>query len=159
MCSVGPVLGQLGSRSLAARPITVCIFGLLPFAVLSHLLHLAAANAFASGFLVFKVVVLYLLLVAALNSYARLRLFLAWMGLLITATAVLALLQYHGQIDLPALRALEQQERDDTGNVESVLLRLCGPGIFHDPNDLCAILAVGVMIGLDRLGDRQRGWA
>jgi len=159
ICSITAVLTQLTSDSLAARPITLCILGLQFTAVMSHLAHLSFTQALDSGMLVFKVLVLYLLIVAGLNSYARLRRFMAVLGGLLAMLAAMALLQYHGYIDIAALETFQQKEYDASGDFQSVLPRLCGPGIFHDPNDLCIVLAVGVVICFYWLGERRLGRA
>ena len=35
--------------------------------------------------------------------------------------------------------------------------RLCGPGFFHDPNDMSLVLSVGMMLSLCALGNRRQG--
>src|SRR5262245_43758079 len=58
------LLGQLSPRSLTARPTTVCVLGLLAAVMLSHLSNFLVGEAAAWGFQFFKVVVLYLLMLA-----------------------------------------------------------------------------------------------
>src|SRR5262245_59754227 len=90
-CSGATVLRQLEPRDLGRRPITACILGLLVAVVLSHFSHFLFSQAARDGFAVFKVVLLYLLLVGNVSSFHRLRWLLGWLGGLIFLLAVLAL--------------------------------------------------------------------
>lgn len=158
VCSALPLLRQLKPNAIAARPITFCVLGLLASVILSHLARAEVGAAVGWGFLVFKLVVLYLLLVGNLDSVARLRLFLGCLGALILGVTVLVLLQYHKAINIPALAVHETWEYDPrTGTMMPPLPRVCGPGIFHDPNDLCVTLVIGLIICLYWLGERRLG--
>jgi O-antigen ligase len=154
-CSAGRVTAQLNGLSLSRRPITALILGLLGAVVLSHLSHVNLSEALSGGVKFFKLVLLYLLLVGNLNTPARLQRFLAWLTGLITVVAMLSVLQHHGYIDAQALEALEQTDRDEEGDVQFQVTRLRGAGIFNDPNDLCVILAVGVMACFQRIGESR----
>jgi O-antigen ligase len=157
--SAPEVLGQLTTRSLAARPVTVCVLGLLAAVVLSNLSHGALYEARTGGLLFFKIVLYYLLLVAAVDSPGLLRGFLGWTGVLILSLTTLAVLEYHGVINIASLEAVEQREVDPATGELIAFPRLCGMGIFNDPNDLSVILVVGMMISLSRLGERGgRRW-
>src|SRR5207247_6773790 len=95
--------------------------------------------------------------IGVVNSPSRLRQFLVWlMGMTVVLT-VLALLQYHGAIDIPALRAIEQLEIDEATGDEFFIYRLCSTGIFNDPNDLCLILVTAMTVCLSQLG-AGRSW-
>src|SRR5262249_26152409 len=96
----------------------------------------------------------YLLLVAVVNTPARLRQFLGWVGVLVLALTTLALFQYHGAINLPALEAIQQFEEDPLTGERRSFPRLCGMGIFNDPNDLSLVLVWGMLISFSRLGER-----
>ena len=82
--SLPGVLSQLSAKSLAENPITACVIGLWAAVVLSHLAHFFLWDARMSGFMFFKIVVYYLLLVANVDSEERLKSFLRWLLLLIT---------------------------------------------------------------------------
>ncbi len=155
--SAGTVLGQLDPAALAARPITAFVLGLLASVVLSHLSRLATYEARASGVMFAKVVLYYLLLVAGLRTPLQLQAFLWCLAGLMCAQVTLGLLQYFGHIDIEALRAFDEKEYDPVTGELTVLARLCGAGIFNDPNDLCVLLAVGVVLSLYLLGDRRAG--
>lgn len=146
------VLRQLGPGSLARRPLTVCVLGLFVAVVLSLLAFGDAAAAADWGFRYFKIVLYFLLLMAVVDTTARLRRFLACVAVLILALTTLTLLQHHEVINLPALEAIQQADLDRETGEWVRYPRLCGMGIFNDPNDLSIILVVGVMICLGRLG-------
>jgi hypothetical protein len=153
------VLGQLTKGSLVSRPITACVVGFLGAIFLSAVLNFSGTEACVQGFTFFKVLMYYLLLVAAVDSAERLKGLLYILGGLILALTILALLQYHGVVDIAALASIAQRQEDDidatTGETGAVLLRLCSTGIFNNPNDLARILVVGIVICLYGLDDRQ----
>jgi putative inorganic carbon (HCO3(-)) transporter len=153
-CLVGAapkVVGQLVPRALADRPVTVCLVGFLGAIVLSLLARGRIGEAVWDGAEFAKVVAFYLLLVALVDRPERLRTFLGWLVLLVAVLAVLALLQFHGVIDVEAMRPVEQAEYDeDTGELLVSYPRLRSFGLFQDPNDLCLILTAGTLACLAR---------
>lgn len=158
LVSLPSLLEQLTWPSLIARPISLCVMGILAGFVLSHLANfsydaLSNAGEFA------KVALYYLLLVSLVDSPARLRRFLFWVAAFVVILTVLPLLQHHGMIDIPSLEVLEDRGRDPETGEEIRFPRLRGAGIFHDPNDLCHILAVAILVALYGLTDRRSsGW-
>ena len=152
--SLPAVLGQFNPQSLLTQPVTVCVFGLLLAIVLSHLFNFSIYGARTSGFEFAKVLVYYLLFVLLVNNPSRLRWFLTWLVGCTLVLVVLALLQYHGVINIPALKApwtdflpIEQTDLDEEADL-TVFNRLCGAGIYNDPNDLCLILVTVMVICL-----------
>ena len=151
------LVARMSMRSLAESPIDACVVGLLAAVLLSNLARLNLAGAEEGGVDFAKVVLYYFLLVGSLDTPAKLRGFLR---LLVGSTVVLtalALLQYHGVIDIPALQSVGDDERDPVTGQHYSVLRLCSTGIYHDPNDLCLILLVGMGISLFELGGRGVG--
>jgi hypothetical protein len=142
------VVRQFRANTLAIRPITLCVLGLMVAVVLSRAVHGDVYNARVLGFAFFKVVVYYLMLMATVTSADRLRRFLLWIARFAFVLTVLALLQYHGVIDIEALTpAYEYQDDVDPVTGEQVLLvRLCSAGIFGNPNDLSRILVIGTAV-------------
>src|SRR5262249_41509536 len=139
------VLGQLTPGRLAARPITVCVVGLFTAVVLSHLSRGSVLDARLSGAAFAKIVFYFLLLTGVISSEARLFRFLGWLTALVVTQAVLGLLQFHGVLDIPSLATFRQRMFEDGLEESHILARLCGSGIFNDPNDLCIILVWGVV--------------
>lgn len=137
---------QLSPASLARRPVAACVVGMLAAVALSQLAHGHVSDARAAIKEFGKPVVYFLLLSCVINSRPRLAHFLKWLLACIVMVAGLALLQFHGAIDIPALK--EYQQRDEiaaTGEIHLVR-RLRSTGIFNDPNDLSMILLVGMAV-------------
>ncbi|QEH37845.1 hypothetical protein OJF2_64370 [Aquisphaera giovannonii] len=146
--SFGGIFRQLRARSLLENPISFCIVGLLAAVFLSHLSHFRFMSAVESGDFFLRICLFYFLLVAVIDSPKKFRRYLVALNVLIVILVAVALLQYHGAISIPELEAYHQREVDDESGEELFFERLCGPGIFNDPNDLCLVLAFGVMISL-----------
>ena len=70
--SSSAVLRQLTSRSLSKNPIVACALCLLGSVVLSHLSHFRFGEAINSGIEFIKLLLYFFLLVALLDSFARL---------------------------------------------------------------------------------------
>ena len=154
LCLVGAaprLVGQFAPRALADRPVTAAVLGYLAAIGLSLVVRGRVGDAIWVGAEFAKVVAYYLLLVALLDRPGRVRTFLGWLVLLVAVLAGLALLQFHGVIDLDALRPVEQADYDeDTGELLTSYPRLRAVGLFHDPNDLCLVLSAGTLAGLAR---------
>jgi len=146
--SFGGMLKQITARSLRAHPISFCMVGLLVAIVLSHLSHMQLSLASESGDYFFRICLFYFLLVTTINTPQRFRRYMVWLVVLVTVLAALPLLQHHGVIDLPGLEAVLDRESDVNIGDASYVERLCGPGIFNDPNDLCLILVLGILMSV-----------
>jgi O-antigen ligase len=130
-------------------PAGACVFGLLVAVFLSHASRGAVAEAITGAVMFLKIVLYYLLVVANVRTAARLRAFIAWVCALMSVQAGLAVLQYMEYIDFEALRPFEQNIWDySTGELIGRTPRLCGAGIFNDPNDLCVLLVIGALLAL-----------
>ncbi|WP_422925449.1 O-antigen ligase family protein [Singulisphaera sp. PoT] len=154
--SFSKVTGQLSSNSLRDNPINACVLGLLISIILSHLTHFSFSAAKEGGVEFAKVLLYYLLLVSVVDTPTRFLRFLRLLAGFTVVLTVLALLQYHGVINIPSLQSIADLEVDASGNNFSVL-RLCSTGIYNDPNDLCMILLVGMAICLFGMGDKKIG--
>lgn len=151
------VLEQLRPQRLVERPVTLLVLGLLAAAVLSGLANGALWNAREGGETVAKLVIYYLLLVAVVNSPTRLRCFLIALAVLISVLTTLSLLQYFDQIDVPAFAAIEEAGVDRETGAVSIHRRLCGAGIFHDPNDFCLLLVIALAVSVYEFTRPGRG--
>jgi hypothetical protein len=155
--SFGPVIKQLSIPALAPRSISVCVMGLLLAIILSHLSHFAIEDALRSALEFSKVLVYYFLLVATLNSPRRLSGFLSCLCAFIVVMSGLALMEYYGVVDLPAFAPMMERVVDSkTGEVQ-IVARLCGSGIFNNPNDISRMSIVGMVICLYKMNDRSSG--
>jgi hypothetical protein len=152
------VLRQFTPRSLFSHPISLCMVGMLGAVVVSAFFNAGLWEACRAGFAFSKLLTYYLLLVAVVHTPARLRWFLYYLCGLILALTGLALLQYHGFIDLTELTVMQQRQWDtvdeETGREGVVLLRLVSAGFYNNPNDLSRIVVVGILVALYCAGDQ-----
>jgi len=156
--SLPALLKQMALRRLMEQPISACVVGILIAGVLSQLARADLLLARTWGFEFFKVVLYYFLLIAILDSPGRLRSFLTWLAIFTILLTGLGLIHYHGIANIPALKALERVEGYNEQTGEPIIeLQLVSTGIFNDPNDLCLILVVGIMISAHRLVERHSG--
>jgi putative inorganic carbon (hco3(-)) transporter len=147
---------QLSTQSLA-RPITLLIVGMCGAIVISHLARGSLYYAQVGGIEFCKNVLYYLLLLSCIDSPRRLRLFLLWLCISCLSLTIIALLHYHGWIELQSLKTIRQF---DAG---TEVVRLCSSGIFADPNDLSLIMVVAILICLyfaesSSSGIMRSGW-
>ena len=59
---------------------------------------------------------------------------------------------------IPGEAFVEERSVDPQTGADIIFRRLCGFGIFNDPNDLCLILVLAVVLGAYLLGDPHLGW-
>jgi hypothetical protein len=143
--SVPSVWKQLAAGLPWAEPVSVCVLGLLAAVVLSHATQFALDEAYSSGWEFAKIVLYYFLLLGLVSTTARLRQLLFWLVLFVSAQAAVALLHYNGTIYNPAFESIYEEQRVDAIRGAEYLHRLCGSGIFHNPNELCYPLVVAMM--------------
>jgi hypothetical protein len=164
------VLEQLQRRYPGVPPVAGCVLGLLPAVLCSNLLtgDLDRLRGTTEEF--FKVVLYYLLLLALVDSTARLKQFLHWITLFIAGLALVAILRYHADIAVPAAPPPDAAQarkgarhtfvvdmvRDAQTGAMVPVQRLCGTGIFNDPNDLALMLVCGIILCLFWIGDPTR---
>ncbi len=156
--SIDSLLVQFTGESLRRRPATVCVLGLWLATILSNLSHFYFEDAYDYLIDFGKAVLYYLLVAELVNTRERIS---KWVDCVVAASVVvtiLAVLNYHGVINHPAFDAMEDWGLDDPRTGEPILIRrLCGPGFFHDPNDVSLIHAVNIMFCLYGASDRRRG--
>jgi hypothetical protein len=154
------LLEQFTVKSLETRPVTACVLGLMLAVALSELAHLhfdRVVDPDGSVVDFGKMVLYYTLFVGLVNSSARLRVFLFCLLVFATATITLAVLQFHGTITLPNLDQTIDGAKDSLTGAQVNFVRLCGSGIFHDPNELGVLIAPSVVLALYWLFDRRSG--
>jgi hypothetical protein len=152
---------QLSVRALDGNPITVCVIALLPAVILSHMCRFHVGGAAASGWEFFKVVIYYLLFVCLVTTPERLLRFFFWLAIFASILALIAVLEYQDWIHLPTLKTLGAMERDQVSGRDIVVRRLQATGPFHDPNDFCVLLVVGILSaahGLTEVKSGVRRW-
>ena len=142
---------QLQMPTMTRRPVTLCLVCLWMSVCVSSLLN---ANFYECRYWAMefaKLLILYLLMISVIRSSEMLDRYLSWLLLLVAIQAVLAILQYHGVIHVEALAAYQQREIDEITGEVIEFARLCGAGMFHDPNDVCLLFNVAILLGLSRI--------
>jgi len=139
------------------QPSTLCVLGMVPAVVLSHLARFDLWSAHVGGWNFLKTATYYLLLIVVVNTVSRLRTLLFCTALFTTLSAAVGILHYYGQIEVPALSVLEERRIDEITGEVTAIPRLRATGIFNDPNDLAMIATVSVVICAYGLFDRTLG--
>jgi putative inorganic carbon (hco3(-)) transporter len=148
----------LGVISAARQsPITTCVLGVVAACILSHLSHSNLRRAGEDGLYMIKIITYFLLLVALVDSPARLQSFLRWLVLLALVVAGLALVHYHGIVQIESLEACQQSDIDPNTGELFIIPRLCSTGVFSDPNDLSIIIVLAVITCLFFFDNAPRG--
>jgi putative inorganic carbon (hco3(-)) transporter len=174
LVSVPVVLHQLFARSNGVPPIVGCVLGLFPAVLLSHLSHGNGEEALDQGIEFLKVLVYFLLLIGLVTTGARLRQLLLWLAMFSAALTAIAVLRYHAVTQAPeppptpevsqedrgknkkthTIAVKEQQRDPETGELVDIQ-RMCGTGIFNDPNDLALVLITAIPLCLYWLTDSR----
>jgi O-antigen ligase len=153
------VLGQLIGRRREPSPITGCVLCVWLAIFLSHLLRGDPAKAIERTQLFTHVALYYLLLVGLLDTPGRFRFFLVGLQLALAIMTIISLLQYYDYIDVSTdidLKTLKEKVRQNDTEIE--VKRLRGPGrLLGDPNDVCSLFVLGILLGLYQVSDRRLG--
>lgn len=165
--SVPVVFQQITTRYPGVPPIVACVLLLLPVVFVSGFFH-GNMELIQDTVIEFaKILIYFVLMIALLTDPARLRKFLHWICVFSAAVTLIAVLRYHADIALPAPTAktkpgqknvshgtfVVDKTRDaETGQLVDVR-RMCGTGIFNDPNDFALVLVAAIPLCLYRLTD------
>jgi hypothetical protein len=137
---------QFEGERLKHSPITACVIGMLFMVMLSHIARFDLWSARVGGFEFLKVVLYFLLLVSVVNSTQRLIWFFGSVIVFALITNILAVLQYHGYINIEALTVLMELDYDEMTGERFETPRMRATGIFNDPNDLSMIIVASLML-------------
>ncbi|REJ93403.1 MAG: O-antigen ligase domain-containing protein [Planctomycetota bacterium] len=176
LCSVRGIHNQLSLRTMVQQPINLCVAGLIVAVVASHVSRGQIGLAANGLVMMVKVVLYYAVLVSVINTPERLRTFLKCTALCATAMVAFSLQDYFrfvsewsGRDDIQEIKSRERwlppeaprllRHVPEIDGVDSEggavwIFRLCGLGIFHDPNDLSLLIAVTTIISGYFLLDR-----
>ena len=153
------VTEQLSAGSLERRPITVGVLGLLAAMVLSILYNFRLELLATEALEYVKVTLFYLLMVGLVNSPVRLRCYLLSVAGILIVPIGLAVLHFYGIIHHPAF----VPSVVDLYSKEQILImddgRMRGTGMFGDPNDVCLLINVGMMLSLYGLMSGPESWS
>jgi hypothetical protein len=134
------VLRQLEGKELAKNPVTVCVLGVLVMIFLSHATKFDLWSARMGAFEFLKVVLYFLLLMSVVTTKKRLFWFLGAVVVLTLVLNTIAMLQYHGLIEIETLTTLMENDYDEETGERRLVPRMRATGIFGDPNDLSMII-------------------
>jgi putative inorganic carbon (hco3(-)) transporter len=141
------VMKYLSGTPIDMQPLTLALVLLSAVSLIAHLVGFNFPEAGKIGYHFLKNVIYFLLLVSIVTTPSRLRWFICWLLLIAAAVVTLAVLDYHGVVQMEAIRAVEDTERSKWGEVTR-FERLQFSGLFRDPNDLCVWLAALLPLAL-----------
>lgn len=149
---------QMGPRALLEQPITLCVLGMLVSAVLSHVTHGDVQSTIESATILFKTILYYLILTALVTTPRRLRQLLLTVAISASTMVALCVVDYYGIVDFTFITHLTDWD-DATTNTGEVgrIVRMRGPGIFQDPNDICVAIVMAGVLCTYFLTDRGQG--
>ncbi len=168
LASLPAVATDLLTRFRHVPPIKMCVLGLVPIIAISNLVHSGTDDAVDAFLEYVKVVIYYMLVLVLVPNVARLRQFLTWVIVFTAMLGGIALFRYHA--DLQGSEVKNQtvklsrthhrngtyvvEKRQDSATGEEILVtRMCGTGIFNDPNDLALAMVAAIPFALYRLTD------
>ncbi len=147
------------ARCLLAQPITLCVLGVLVAVPLSHLANGYLGGAIQGTVMMLKTVVYYLVLVAVVDSTRRFRAFLMTLAICGLISIGIADADYHDLIKIESLTHIKERIGYSPSGQDQFLIRLCGLGMFHDPNDMSLLIITTGFLCMSQLMDRHWGWA
>jgi hypothetical protein len=139
------LIPQLTTAGLKQRPVLVFGIGILSVSLVSNLAHGQLQVGFDFAIEFAKILIFYLLMLAHIDSLSRFKLVLSCLVGITSIPILLAWLNFHGYVDIPAFRVIVYSDG---------VRRLCGTGVFNDPNDVCEILNCAILLCLYGLLDR-----
>lgn len=160
LCVLGAhraILDQLTWASLRHNPITLCLLGLVGAAATSHLSHFYFGGAIAAAQELTKSLVLYLVLVGVVNTPRKFRVLMFTVALSGVTMIALSVFDYYDLIDIPVLVHIVDTVEDPILEQRESVLRLCGMGLFGDPNDISMVIVATGMLCLYFFLDRELG--
>lgn len=167
---------QLRWETMRQQPVILCMLGMILAIAASRLTTGHTDGLVGSVVEMVKIAVYFLLLVALINTPQRLRQFLLVIAVSATVMITYSLVDYRGftahwmaredmaeviyaQNRLPRdewfLRHIPDRNGVDLYGNEIFFFRLCGLGIFSDPNDLSLLIVMTSIIALYFMADRQ----
>lgn len=146
LTSIPRLLSIAASRPVLSNSLVVLAACMVPAVAMSHLAHGDTYHARLGGAEMLKACTFLMLVVALVDSTRRLHAMLLAVVTATIAVTGLALLHYHGVIEILALRAVEQANIGAGEQGDATVMRLCGIGVFNDPNDFSLLLIIGMVI-------------
>ncbi|WP_237225703.1 O-antigen ligase family protein [Rubinisphaera sp. JC750] len=150
---------HLRPLSLLAQPITLCVLGVCAGVAVSHLTNGYLGGMVSGTVMMAKTVAYYLVLVATVNTPQRLRVFMISLAICGVVSIGIAVADYHNVVPIESLTHIKERTGYSPTGVDQFLIRLCGLGMFHDPNDMSLLIITTGILCTAQLFDRQWGQA
>lgn len=176
--SVHDLHNQLRWRTLLQQPVNLCVFGLVLCVVISRASTGRLSGVEGALINMLKVLMYYLVLVSVLTTPQRLRYFLMTTGICATIMIAYSVMDYRSftaeWLNKPELYEVIELEKNMSPTERKILrhipdrdgvdvygnevwfFRLCGLGIFHDPNDVSLVIMATCIISLYFLTDPKQ---
>jgi len=167
LCTLSAVRNQVLPATLYVRPISACVIGLCVAVPLSHLSHAWLSATIESTSLFVKTVLYYMVMLAVIDSPRRLKWFIISIVTFSWVTVGLCAMDFLEWINLPFIEHFVQynelmMEEMAEGQLDPdavwAVTRMCGTGIFHDPNDLAILIVSMGLLVTYCLTDKRQGW-
>lgn len=168
LAAVSGIAEKLRPDELYRMPISAALIGMNVAIPLSHLSHAYPGGAYGSSVMFLKTTMYFLVLTAVIENWRRLRGLLMTISLGATCTIGLCLVDYHEIVYFPNITHMIQYNELDLdllaeGEITELELksvqRMCGMGIFHDPNDVSLLIVAAAVLCWYWMTDRQLGVA
>ena len=166
------VLQQMTLPFAGVPPIVTCVLLLLPAVFLSGFFHGNFELIQETVIEFVKVLIYFVLLISLVTNTIRLRQFLCWIALFSAGVTLIAVMRYHSDLAAPPATpaptdnsgnkpkphgtSVVDDVRDPNTGLLTKVNRMCGTGIFNDPNDFALILVTAIPICLYWLTDPVR---
>lgn len=137
-------------KMVGREPITTCVVGFWFAIIFSHLIPWNFSLYFArtEAFEFFKNVLLYMLALVALDTQKRFLKYIDFLSICAFCVVLMATLDYNEYIDFAAIKHHVERAAEFSPNGSRTivtLIRMCGPGVFADPNDISMLIMMGMI--------------
>lgn len=148
---------HLEPACLRAQPITLCVIGLLFAVPISHITNGYLGGAIEGSVMMFKTVIYFIVLVSLIDSVRRFRIFLVSLAFCGLTCITISVADYHEFLNIESLTHIKERLGYTAGGQGIFLIRLCGLGMFHDPNDMSLLIITTAFLSLAVMRDRELG--
>ncbi len=140
------IVPQLNVPALRERPVLVFGFGILVQGFISGLARGRPIPTYTFAGDYSKLLILYVLMLAHLDSPRRLKFFAGFLAVIILIPTTLAVLDFNHVITIPGFNHIAEDR--DAGDGANSIKRLGATGNFSDPNDMCEIINCAILLSL-----------
>lgn len=142
------ILAQLRWSVIRTRPMLAAVIGVFCSVIMSHVLWIRRFDAQYFGDAFGRIVLFYLLYTGIVTTKPRIKTMMKGIAFFAILEVGMAVADYDGYYDFESINAMSEPFMDSTTGILTVYMRMCGTGLFDDPNDLCMLITVGIMMCL-----------